>query len=148
MKTFVCAYTHEHCYSFILSFILAFYFHGTLEAVTAHWFLNNSLNDNIHQNLIICIHLYSSRLFLKINVLMLGFFMSLPEFCLGWDMRQDWQWSIWGIKLLLACLNKQRSRRVAAGLVFSVTHSVYTMGVFVWQHNEFPNGVCVAAGNS
>lgn len=108
----------------------------------------NYLNDNIQQKLIICIHLYSNSIFLKISLLRLNFLMSLHRFCLGWDIRQDRQWSIWGIKLLLAFLNKQRSRRVAAGLVFGVTHTVYTTGVFVWHHNEFPNGVCVTAGNS
>ena len=87
--------------------------------------------------------LYSSSIFLKITMLMLRFLMSPHRIRLGWDMRQEWQWSIWGIKLLLACLNKQRSRRVAGGLVFGVTHTVYTTGFFCLAPRWFSQwGLC------
>lgn len=52
--------------------------------------------------------------------------MSLQRICPGWFMRQDQQWSIKGIKLLLACLDKQRSRQEAGRRVSGGIHTVYT----------------------
>ncbi len=73
--------------SCFLSFFLSFFlFRETLEAVTAHWLLN-SLNDDIQQNLIICIHIYSSSIFLKISSLTLGFLMS-PHRISSWLRRE------------------------------------------------------------
>lgn len=33
-------------------------------------------------------------------------------------------------------------------MVLGLIHTVYTMGVFVWHRNAFPNGARVTAGNS
>ena len=74
--------------------------------------------------------------------------MSRRGICLGGDMRQDWHGSIWGIKLLLTCLNKRGSRRMAAGLVFGVTHAIYTMDGVFCHHGGFPSRVCATAGKN
>lgn len=113
----------------------------TREAIPAHWLLT-SWNDYIQLHLIICIQLYSRCILLKICVFLLGFLNVAAKNPSGLRQETGLTAEHLGNKTSPG-LSQQtgKQRRVAAGLVFGVTHLLFTQRRFLFGTTMiFPMG--------